>query len=208
VNYAAEAKKREENKRKLQEIEESTKKRREEAAAATEAKRIADAAEAQKKAEADAYNNKKSGFGDLFKKPGAGGSGKGSGNSGKAGNGGDPNGDPNSKNLEGNGGSGGGSGGGQGTGVGTDVGGGISNRGKLGSSAVPKSYNENGDVVVNVCLNADGTVDAGSVRVVNKGTNTTSITLRNLATSNARTYRFNKGDDNQCGTITYHFRVK
>jgi hypothetical protein len=207
VNYAAEERKKEENRKKLREVEESTKKRREEATAATEAKNRADADAAAKKAEADAYNKKKSGFGDLFK-PGGGGSGKGSGNSGKPGNGGDPNGDPNSSNLEGSGGSGGGKGGGQGTGVGTDVGGGISNRGKLGSSPIPKSYNENGDVVVNVCLNADGSVDASSVKVVNKGTNTTSITLRNLATSNARSYRFNKGDDNQCGTITYHFRIK
>jgi hypothetical protein len=208
VDYAAIAKKKEENRKKKQEIDDANKKVLDDARVATEVKRRADEAENAKKAEADAYNKKKSGFGDLYNKPGAGGSGKGSGNSGKPGNGGDPNGDPNSSNLEGSGGSGGGKGGGNGTGVGTDVGGGISNRGKLGSSAVPKSYNENGDVVVNVCLNADGSVDASSVKVVNKGTTTTSITLRNLATNNARSYRFNKGDDNQCGTITYHFRVK
>ncbi len=100
-----------------------------------------------------------------------------------------------------------GSGGGTRYRVGTDVGGGISNRGKIGSSPIPRNYNENADVVVDICLNADGTVDANQVKVRNKGTNTTNINLRNLAVANARTYRFNKGDDKQCGTITYHFRV-
>ncbi|MFZ4545025.1 MAG: cell envelope integrity protein TolA [Saprospiraceae bacterium] len=209
VNYAAEAKKREDNKRKLQEIEEATKKRREEAAAATDAKRRADEAEAQRKAEADAYNKKKSGFGDLLKKQGVeGGSGKGSGNSGKAGNGGDPKGDPNSSNLEGDGGSGGGSGGGKGTGIGTSIGGGIGSRGVVGRSSPNNNYNENGDVVVQVCVMANGSVDASSVKVINKGTTTTSIILRRIATENARTYRFREGDDNQCGTITYRFKVK
>lgn len=209
VDYAAEARKRDENRKKLQEIEESTKKRREEAAAATaETKRRADEA-AEKKRQEDEYNKKKSGFGDLFNKPGAqGGNGKGSGNSGKTGNGGDPNGSPNSRNLEGNGGDGGGSGGGSGTGIGTSVGGGIGNR-TIKSRPKPNTdYNENGDVVVSVCVRGDGSIDPSSVKVQNKGTNTTSIVLRNIATANARQYRFEAGEDNQCGTITYRFKVK
>jgi hypothetical protein len=106
------------------------------------------------------------------------------------------------------GGSGGGSGGGKGTGIGTSIGGGIGSRGVVGRSSPNNNYNENGDVVVQVCVMANGSVDASSVKVINKGTTTTSIILRRIATENARTYRFREGDDNQCGTITYRFKVK
>lgn len=189
VDYAAEARKIEETKRRIKEIEEATKKRVEEAERATEQKR-----------KQEEYNNKKSGFKDIFRNSGAsGGTGAGSGNSGKPGNGGDPNGDPNAKNLQGAG---------SGNGIGTSIGGGIGDRGVLARSTPSNNYNENGDVVVNVCVMSNGQVDPASVKVNSKGTTTTSTVLRNIALTNARTYRFKAGDDNDCGSITYRFKVQ
>lgn len=92
-------------------------------------------------------------------------------------------------------------------GIGTSVGGGIGNRAIKNRPRPSSNYNENGDVVVSVCANADGSIDANSIKVQNKGTTTTSIVLRNIATSNARQYRFEEGEDKQCGTITYRFRA-
>jgi len=196
VDYAAESRKVEENKRKLREIEESTRKRREDAAAATEARRK-EVEEAERKT-AD-LARKKAGFGSIFSNSGsAGGTGKGSGNSGKAGNGGDVNGDPSTSNLHG---------GGSGDGVGRSIGGGIGDRGVLASSKPSNNYNESGDVVVNVCVLANGQVNPSSVRCV-KGTTTTSPVLRKIAEENAKSYRFRPGEEEDCGTITYRFKVK
>lgn len=202
VDYAAELRKKEQVERKLKEIEDATRKRREEALAATlEQRRIQEEEAARQKAAE--YAQKKAGLGGLFKQGSSGGSGKGSGNTGKAGNGGDPKGDPNSRNLEG-----GGDGGGKGGGVGALVGGGIGNRGVVNSAPPRTNYNENGDVVISVCVYANGQVNPSTVKVLTKGTTTTSEVLRNIAKENARTYRFREGSDEDCGTITYRFRVK
>jgi outer membrane biosynthesis protein TonB len=210
VDFAVK-KQKEEQKQRLKEIDDQLKVAKVKAEADAAVRRQAEA-KAQAEADAErqkqeAINKKKSGIGDLFKKPGsAGGTGTGSGNSGKPGNGGRPDGDPNEKNLEGNGGSGGGSGGGIGTGVGRSVGGGLGGRAVKSASQIPKTYNENGTVVVKVCVDASGEVTTATVS--NIGTTTSSTTLRNLAIQNAKSLRFAAGDSDQCGTVNYSFKVK
>ena len=203
VDYAAEARKKEEVQRKLKEIEDATKRRREEALAATLEQRRIEEEEAAKQRAAKAYADAKAGFGKFMNSGVTGGTGKGSGNNNKSGNGGSKDGDPNTSNLEG-----GGTGNGKGGGVGALIGGGIGNRGVLTSAAPRNNYNESGDVVVNVCVFANGQVNPSSVKVSIKGTNTNSEVLRNIAKENAKTYRFKEGSEDDCGTITYRFRVK
>ena len=145
--------------------------------------------EARKKAEADKLKNQ---IGGLF---GGGGSGSGKGNTGKPGNQGDPEGDPNATKLEG-----------ISTGSGT-VGGGLGSRGVLAAPKIEDRSQNEGTVVLDVCVDRDGNVI--SATYTQRGSSTTNATLRQLAESNARRWKFAKGDvDKQCGTITYRFKVQ
>lgn len=161
--------------------------------AEAEKKRLAEAAkkkkadeEARKKAEADKF---KSEIGGLF------GEGKGKGDTGKAGNQGDPGGDPNASNLEG-----------ISTGSGT-VGGGLDNRGVSRAPKITDNSQKEGTVVVKVCVDLNGNVI--SSEFTQRGSTTADSQLKRLAVSNAKKWRFSKGNvDKQCGTITYRFKVK
>lgn len=150
------------------------------------ARRKAAEEEARKKAEADKF---KEGL-DL------GGLGKGKGNTGKAGNQGDPNGDPNAKNLEG-----------VSSGKG-NVGGGLDARGILAQGPGVKDNSQSvGNAVIRVCIDLDGKVT--SAEFTQKGSSISDGGLKNKAIADARQWKFGKGNvDSQCGTITYRFRVQ
>ncbi len=135
------------------------------------------------------YSKAKSKYGDMFKN---GGSGR--GNTGKPGNQGDPNGDPNSDVLTG-----------KSTGTGK-IGGGLQTRGGKGPTISAK-VNDEGVVVIKVCIDNNGTVL--SADYTQSGSTTNSSTLINIAKDNARKYVFKAGDkDKTCGTITYNFILK
>jgi outer membrane biosynthesis protein TonB len=159
-----------------------------------EAKRQADAETSRKKAEADAaakekadLENAKKQYGDVF--------GTGKGKTGKPGNQGDPNGDPNADNLKG-----------ISTGSGK-VGGGLGGRGVTYEPTVTENSQKTGRVVVNVCVDSKGKVI--SSKYTQKGSTTTDATLRQIAEDSALKFKFSASDaDQQCGTITYDFKVK
>lgn len=152
---------------------------------AEEARKKAEA-EAAKKAEADELKDK---LGGLF------GSGKGKGNTGKEGNQGDPEGDPDASKLEG-----------VSTGSGT-VGGGLGGRGVTASPRITDRSQDQGIVVVRVCVDRNGNVT--SAEFTQRGTTASSARLKQLAVANAKKWKFSDGSiDKQCGTITYNFRVK
>lgn len=169
--------------------EEADRKRRQEEAdrrAREEAERKAREAEAARKAEADRMKNQ---IGGLF------GSGGGKGNTGKAGNQGDPDGDPNADRLEG-----------ISTGNGR-VGGGLGGRGVLAAPSVQENSQKQGTVVVEVCVGSDGNIV--SANYTQRGSTTTDSQLVNAAVQNAKRWKFSKGEvDKQCGTITYNFKVQ
>jgi colicin import membrane protein len=188
----------------LKKKQEDEKKRQEEIAKRAEeleAKKKADAAKkakaeadakkaAEAKAKQDAADKLKGEIGGLF-----GQDGDGKGNTGTSGNQGDPNGDPNASNLDG-----------ISTGSGM-VGGGLGNRGGAGPSITDKSQ-ATGTVVVKVCVDSNGKVI--SAKYTQSGSNTTDTQLRRLAEENAMKWKFKSAtiDGNQCGTITYNFKVK
>lgn len=176
-----------------------------------EAQRQADLERQQRQAEADRQrreqeerDQKKGKFGSNFGKPGS--SGSGQGNTGRPGNQGTPDGtgsNPFGKTP----GDGGGSGGGSGTGVGESIGGGLGGRPVIGRPRMVDNTQKTGKVTVRVCVNADGSVTSASYTQM--GSTTTDSELRNKAVSWAQQYRFSPGNAaEQCGTITFDFRVK
>lgn len=185
--------KREEERKKQ---EEADRQKREEDAkrkAEAEAKRKAEE-EAQRKAEAEARRQAeadklKNDIGGLF------GDGGGKGNTGTAGNQGDPNGDPNAANLEG-----------ISTGSGR-VGGGLGSRGVLKSPTVSENSQKAGTVVVSVCVDSNGKVT--SAEYTQRGSTTGDSQLVSAAIRNAKNWQFSQGSvDKQCGTISYNFKVR
>jgi len=144
-------------------------------------------ARAQRQAEADKLKDQ---LGGLF------GSGEGKGNTGTAGNQGDPGGDPDASRLEG-----------ISTGGNGQVGGGLGSRGILRSPAVTDNSQKTGRVVLRVCVNASGKVI--SADYTQSGSTTTDSQLISIAKRNAQAWRFSEGNvDRQCGTITYDFKVR
>lgn len=176
-----EQRQREEAERRRQE-ELAEQRRREE-----EARRKAEAeAEAKRQAEADALKKE---LGGLF------GDGDGKGNTGKPGNQGDPGGDPDASKLEG-----------ISTGSGS-VGGGLGSRGVTSAPRITDNSQQQGTVVVKVCVNGSGTVT--SAEFTQLGSTISDSRLKNLAVANAKRWKFSPGSvDKQCGTITYRFRVQ
>ena len=90
---------------------------------------------------------------------------------------------------------------GQGSG---QVGGGLSNRTATARPEIKDSFDEEGRVVVSICVDAAGNVT--QAKYTQFGSNVSSNKLIKLAESNARNWKFGPGEDNQCGTITYTFK--
>jgi TonB family protein len=159
---------------------------REKAEAEAEAKRKAEEARRKRDAEAADLKNE---IGGLF------GEGDGKGNTGTAGNQGDPNGDPNSDILEG-----------ISTGSGR-VGGGLGSRGVARTHTPQDNSQDQGIVVVKVCVDRAGNVT--SSEFTQRGSTATSSRLKNLAIESAKRWKFKAGNvDKQCGTITYNFKAQ
>lgn len=157
-------------------------------AAAEEAKRKADAEAAAEAARQQAeYNNAKKQYGDVF--------GAGKGNTGKPGNQGDPAGDPNADNLKG-----------ISTGSGK-IGGGLGGRGVVFTPSVEENSQRTGRVVVNVCVDKTGKVI--SAKYTQKGSTTADASLKQISEESSRRFKFSASDiPEQCGTITFDFKVK
>ncbi|MEQ1747269.1 MAG: hypothetical protein ABMA02_17695, partial [Saprospiraceae bacterium] len=183
----------EESKRRQQEADDE--RRRQEAAERAEQDRA--------RKEQEERDKKKGAFGSTFGKPGS--TGTGQGNTGKPSNQGQPGGtgtDP-----FGRGGSGTGSGGGDGSGVGESIGGGLGGRKVVGRPKMVDDTQYTGRVAVRVCVGSDGAVTSASYTLA--GSTTNESTLRSKAESWARQYRFApSGSAEQCGTISFDFRVK
>jgi TonB family protein len=177
-------KKQEEDKKKAEDaerkrIEDSNRK------AAEEAEKQRQAEAAAKQAELDKAKKQ---FGDAF-----GGTGK--GKTDKAGNQGDPGGDPDAKNLEG-----------ISTGAG-NVGGGLSGRGVQYKPTIQDKSQKTGTVVVNVCVDRSGTVTKANF--TQRGSTTNDSELIKIAETNAKKFKFSGSSvDEQCGTITFTFKVQ
>jgi outer membrane biosynthesis protein TonB len=153
--------------------------------AAEDAARRAAEEEARKQAEAEKARKQ---YGDFF-----GGSGK--GDQSKPGNTGDDKGDPNAQNLTGMT---------KGAGV---VGAGLSNRGVRKSAPISDKSQNTGRVVIAVCVDRMGNVTKADF--TQRGSTTTNAQLIDLARRNARSYLFSESSlDEQCGTITYDFRLQ
>lgn len=157
-------------------------------AVAEEAKRKADAEAAAEAARQQAeYDNAKKQYGTVF--------GAGKGNTGKPGNQGDPNGDPNSDNLKG-----------MSTGSGK-IGGGLGGRGVLFTPSIEENSQRTGRVVVNVCVDKSGKVI--SAKYTQKGSTTSDASLKQISEESSRRFKFSASDINeQCGTITFDYKVK
>lgn len=180
--------KEEDRKRREQEAQERWEREQEEARRRAEAEARRKAEEAQRRKEAEAADLKES-LGGLF------GEGEGKGNTGEAGNQGDPGGDPNSDILTG-----------ISTGSGT-VGGGLGDRGVARRHRPQDNSQEQGLVVVKVCVDRSGNVT--SADFTQRGSTATSSRLKNIAISSAKRWKFAPGQvDKQCGTITYNFRAQ
>ena len=128
---------------------------------------------------------------DRFKNIGK---GTGKGNTNTAGNQGDDLGDPDSKNLEGAA-----KGNGQ-------VGGGLGDRGIGSRPDIANNTSNTGTVVINLCVDSNGNVIPSSVRFTSAGSTTQNSTLKNIAISNAKRWKFSPSSKaEECGSITYKF---
>lgn len=155
---------------------------------AQEAAQAAAKAAADKKARDDAANATKDQIGGLF------GSGSGKGNTGTAGNQGDPNGDPNSDRVNG-----------ISTGNGNVSG--LGGRNIVNAPPVTGRTQDAGRVVVRICVDSNGKVTSAKYTV--SGSRGATPTLISLAETNALKYKFSSGTlDSQCGQITYNFTVQ
>ena len=177
------AKKKEEERKKQEELDRQKKLEEDRKKAEEEAKKKAEE-EAKQKAE---YEKAKKQFGDVF--------GEGKGKTDKPGNQGDPEGDPDATRLEG-----------ISTGSGM-VGGGLGDRGVVYTPEIKDNSQKTGRVVVRVCVNQKGEVS--SATFTQKGSTTADSELRNIAIQSAKRFRFTKSSiDKQCGTITIDFKVR
>ncbi len=186
---AARIKKEKEEQRKLEEAREreaEEKAKREQERIAKEKARKAE--EARKKAEQEKkYEEAKKQYGDLF--------GDGKGETGEAGNQGDPDGDPNSDVLEG-----------VSTGTGT-VGGGLGNRGVSSRPKIQDKSQDRGVVVVKVCVNSSG--DVISAEYTQRGSSAISDNLRRKSIDAAKKFKFTSSSiSKQCGTITFDYKLQ
>lgn len=155
---------------------------------AREAAEAAARAEAERKAREDAANATKNQIGGLF------GNGSGKGNTGTAGNQGDPNGDPNASAV---------------SGISTGNGNvsGLGGRNIVSAPPVTGRTQDAGTVVVKICVDSNGKVV--SADYTQSGSVGATPQLKQLALANAKKYKFSAGTlDKQCGRITYKFKVQ
>lgn len=153
-----------------------------------EAREAAERAAAEQRAREEAANNTRDQIGGLF------GSGSGKGNTGTAGNQGDPNGDPNADRVNG-----------ISTGNGNVTG--LGGRSIVAAPPVTGRTQDAGTVVVRICVNSSGKVTSAKYTV--SGSRGATPTLIKLAEANAKRYKFSPGElDSQCGKITYVFKVQ
>lgn len=174
--------------------EQEKKQRDAEAKAQAEADRKAkEAADAEAKRKADQAAKEKA-LKDQIGGALGGGNGKGKGNSGKTGNPGDPNGGD-SDILSG-----------KTVGSGT-IGGGLGSRGIASRpGSLTNDCPETGRVVIEVCADEKGNVT--KAEYTQKGSDVNSSCSKNKAIAHAKKYKFNKGPNTVCGTITYNFDQK
>jgi len=85
------------------------------------------------------------------------------------------------------------------------VGEGLTGRTTTARPAITENFQEAGTVVVRVCVDAAGNVTEATFRL--KGSIGNSSQLVRLAEENARKWKFGPGEDNQCGTIIYTFKL-
>ena len=171
------------------------KKQKEQEAAKEAAEQRANEDAARKKAAAEAAAQKKSEYDKARKQYGDFFGGSGKGNTDKPGNQGVPDGDPDATKLEGIS---------KGSGV---VGDGLTNRGVKRAPEISDSSQKTGRVVIYVCVDKSGNVTKADY--TQRGSTTSDSRLVTLAKQNAYRYLFSASNqDEQCGTITYDFKVK
>lgn len=160
--------------------------------AAEEARRQQEAESARKAAEAEAKRQEelkkaKQQYSDLLK-------GGGKGDTNKQGNQGAPSGDPAGQTT----------GLSKGTGV---VGDGLANRGVKSAPVLQDKSQNAGKVVISVCVDRKGNVI--KAEFTQRGSTTSNAQLVDLAKRNASRYVFSESDlDEQCGTISYDFKLQ
>jgi TonB family protein len=134
------------------------------------------------------------------------GTGQGAGGGGNPGNGGINGGTGDNPFGKSNG-TGGGTGGGDGTGTGASVGGGLGGRVVVTRGRIVDNSQKKGKVVIEVCVDSDGRVV--SAEYTQRGSTTSDGELTSAALKAAKGYRFASSTaDNQCGTITFNFKLK
>lgn len=174
-----------EQKRKVEEQQRLKQQRLEAERQKAEAKRLEEEKKAQ---EAEELAEKKKLFGDGF-------SDAVPGNNDAAGQQGDPNGKIDADYRLG-----------QAQGAG-EVGAGLSNRGVVHTPKILDQSQKTGTVVVTVCVDEQGQVI--SAHYTQKGSTTVDANLMSIAVQGARKYKFTPSDiEEQCGTITIHFKVQ
>ncbi len=88
-----------------------------------------------------------------------------------------------------------------------NIGGGLTDRRVLFEPEVVDRSQKTGTVVVSICVNSRG--DVVSQRFTQRGSTTTDKQLVDIAIDAASKYRFERGAlDEQCGTVTFIFRVQ
>ncbi len=89
--------------------------------------------------------------------------------------------------------------------VAAKIGGLLSNRILIDAPKVSRKHVGKGQVVVKVCVNANG--DVIRAKFTQKGSTTFNESLKALALESARQTRFSRNNlAEQCGTIAYHFK--
>jgi hypothetical protein len=82
---------------------------------------------------------------------------------------------------------------------------GLENRILMKSIALKESVLGVGKVAIGVCVNAQGEVTTAKFKAV--GSSTIDADLINIAVQNAKMFRFEKGQGEDCGIITYRFNM-
>ena len=189
------ARKRVEEEKYRQSQAEKEKKRADDAVRA-EQQQQKDAADAKARAEQAAKDKFKGRFGTGTQGGvnGGGGTGTGRGNTGTPGNQGKPDGDPDSKNLDG-----------FGRGPGTING--FGNRKVLDFDKLKENSQQEGRVVIDICVDASG-------KVISRRFNASKSQIPNgpavdAAIQNALSYKLAaSGDEKQCGSVSYNFKLQ
>ena len=82
---------------------------------------------------------------------------------------------------------------------------GLENRTFLSAAKFKEQAVGTGRVAVTICLNADGTVNTAKFKPA--GSSTLDANLISRAVQNAKELKFSKGENDECGVITYRFNL-